>query len=141
MSARRRYTANASASGTAGVKTQRSSEASTAMPRAERNRDTPIGETSMTRKGEKNRSFENGQRKAMPAPPLVKLSRTPCEAAAANKKRKTTGTDARNQPDAKQPKSASAAANASEWVKPRRANSDPKKMPNWIPMTSRSGTS
>src|SRR6185369_5316295 len=110
--AARRHAASPSASTTAGDQTHTSSDARTATPRGERNRDRPSGETSITRKGEKNRSCENGQRKAMPVPPLVKLSSTPCDAAAANRNTKVAAIDARNQPDAKQPGSASAAAKA-----------------------------
>ena len=60
-----------------GSQTHWSSEINTAMPRGERNRERLSGETLITWNGEKNRCSEKGQPRAMPLPPVVKVSRIP----------------------------------------------------------------
>jgi hypothetical protein len=50
----------------------------------EKNR-SPIGETSIGVQGKKYRVLLNGARNATPKPPLVKASRTPCDAVATKK--------------------------------------------------------
>src|SRR5262245_45141802 len=62
-----------------GIHTQSSSLRNTAAPRDEKNRLTPIGETSIGRHGKKYRTALNGATKATPRPPLVKASSSPCE--------------------------------------------------------------
>src|SRR6185369_8081257 len=107
---------------TAGGQIHRSSEPSTASPRAERKRPTEIGEASTTRRasGAQYRSPDHGQRNATPSPPLVKASSTPWEAVEANRNRK-----ARVKPAAPRvrwpsaPARPTSAATSREWLNPR----------------------
>src|SRR4029453_7943406 len=65
----------------AGAQIQTSSDFRTARPRAEKNGATPIGETRMGRQGRWKRALEKGLKNAIPRPPLVIASRSPCDGA------------------------------------------------------------
>lgn len=64
----------------------RNSLRKTAPPHSVKKRVTEMGETSSGLHSKKYRVVSNGEKNAMPNPPLVMASRTPCEAVAMKKK-------------------------------------------------------
>lgn len=63
-----------------GIHTHTNSLLSICMPLSLKNFVTLIGETLITFHGKKYRSFQKGAKKATPLPPVVKASKTPCDA-------------------------------------------------------------
>jgi len=78
-----------------------------------------MGETLIGRKGAKYRFADEGQKKAIPRPPLVNASSMPCEPVATNKKRKLFAKLVCRNRLVDAPSSARSAANMKEWLKPR----------------------
>ena len=100
-----------------GAHSQTTSLVSTSTPRREKNDQTPIGDTSIGRAGKCQRVSTNGAKKATPRPPLVKASRSPCEAAArASTSHSHHRDSAGREGIASVATAASAAAAGSEWL-------------------------
>ena len=107
----------------AGSQIHTSSLDMTSRPRWLKNAPIPIGETTIGRQRKQYRASENGAKNAIPKPPEVIASRSPCDAVATKKKAQSRIAlllaASRRRAATAVATNASPAAKGREWERPR----------------------